>query len=185
MSRVDLRPGSRRYAGRGTATTPLTLKQSRAIPREHARLARRPARPTHQPRRQRNRRALALAQRTPPPSRQRFAPSPAARLPPDPARCSINAAEHEYGGVKTFDGPATGIVVERERLDKFGRPLLGATVKPKLGLSGRNYGRVVYEALKGGLDFTPSYSRRRAVCLVLFAQTREFPCCSKGRIKTA
>jgi ribulose-bisphosphate carboxylase large chain len=56
--------------------------------------------------------------------------------------------------VKTFDGPPTGIVVERERLDKFGRPLLGATVKPKLGLSGRNYGRVVYEALKGGLDFT-------------------------------
>jgi ribulose-bisphosphate carboxylase large chain len=56
--------------------------------------------------------------------------------------------------VKTFMGPATGIVVERERLDKFGRPLLGATVKPKLGLSGRNYGRVVYEALKGGLDFT-------------------------------
>jgi ribulose-bisphosphate carboxylase large chain len=56
--------------------------------------------------------------------------------------------------VKTFDGPPTGIVVERERLDKFGRPLLGATVKPKLGLSGKNYGRVVYEALTGGLDFT-------------------------------
>jgi ribulose-bisphosphate carboxylase large chain len=56
--------------------------------------------------------------------------------------------------VKTFDGPATGIVVERERLDKFGRPLLGATTKPKLGLSGKNYGRVVYEALRGGLDFT-------------------------------
>ncbi len=56
--------------------------------------------------------------------------------------------------VKTFSGPPTGIVVERERLDKFGRPLLGATVKPKLGLSGKNYGRVVYEALKGGLDFT-------------------------------
>ncbi|MBA3256562.1 MAG: ribulose-bisphosphate carboxylase large subunit [Pyrinomonadaceae bacterium] len=56
--------------------------------------------------------------------------------------------------LKTFQGPATGIVVERERLDKFGRPLLGATVKPKLGLSGKNYGRVVYEALKGGLDFT-------------------------------
>ncbi|HKJ61431.1 MAG TPA: ribulose-bisphosphate carboxylase large subunit, partial [Hyphomicrobiales bacterium] len=55
--------------------------------------------------------------------------------------------------VKTFDGPPTGIVVERERLDKFGRPLLGATVKPKLGLSGKNYGRVVYEGLKGGLDF--------------------------------
>jgi ribulose-bisphosphate carboxylase large chain len=56
--------------------------------------------------------------------------------------------------VKTFAGPPTGIVVERERLDKFGRPLLGATVKPKLGLSGKSYGRVVYEALKGGLDFT-------------------------------
>jgi len=56
--------------------------------------------------------------------------------------------------VKTFPGPPTGIVVERERLDKFGRPLLGATTKPKLGLSGRNYGRVVYEALAGGLDFT-------------------------------
>ncbi|MEQ1800677.1 MAG: form I ribulose bisphosphate carboxylase large subunit [Gammaproteobacteria bacterium] len=55
--------------------------------------------------------------------------------------------------VKTFPGPATGIVVERERLDKFGRPLLGATTKPKLGLSGKNYGRVVYEALRGGLDF--------------------------------
>jgi ribulose-bisphosphate carboxylase large chain len=38
-------------------------------------------------------------------------------------------------------------------MDKFGRPLLGATVKPKLGLSGKNYGRVVYEGLKGGLDF--------------------------------
>src|SRR5512139_2419300 len=56
--------------------------------------------------------------------------------------------------VKTFRGPPTGIVVERERLDKFGRPLLGATTKPKLGLSGKNYGLVVYEALKGGLDFT-------------------------------
>src|SRR5947207_3262381 len=56
--------------------------------------------------------------------------------------------------VKTFRGPPTGIIVERERLDKYGRPLLGATVKPKLGLSGRNYGRVVYEALKGSLDFT-------------------------------
>ncbi len=56
--------------------------------------------------------------------------------------------------LKSFDGPPTGIVVERERLDKFGRPLLGATIKPKLGLSGKNYGRVVYEALKGGLDFT-------------------------------
>jgi ribulose-bisphosphate carboxylase large chain len=56
--------------------------------------------------------------------------------------------------VKTFQGAPHGIVMEREYLNKFGRPLLGATVKPKLGLSARNYGRVVYEALKGGLDFT-------------------------------
>jgi ribulose-bisphosphate carboxylase large chain len=56
--------------------------------------------------------------------------------------------------VKTFPGPPHGIVVEREYLDKFGRPLLGATTKPKLGLSAKNYGRVVYEALRGGLDFT-------------------------------
>jgi ribulose-bisphosphate carboxylase large chain len=55
--------------------------------------------------------------------------------------------------VRTFDGPPAGIVVERERLDKFGRPLLGATVKPKLGLSAKNYGRVVLEGLRGGLDF--------------------------------
>jgi ribulose-bisphosphate carboxylase large chain len=54
---------------------------------------------------------------------------------------------------KTFQGPAHGIVMEREYLNKYGRPLLGATTKPKLGLSARNYGRVVYEALKGGLDF--------------------------------
>src|SRR5690349_19842394 len=56
--------------------------------------------------------------------------------------------------VKTFQGPPHGVVMEREYLDKFGRPLLGATTKPKLGLSARNYGRVVYEALRGGLDFT-------------------------------
>ncbi|MGH9279936.1 MAG: RuBisCO large subunit C-terminal-like domain-containing protein, partial [Acidimicrobiales bacterium] len=56
--------------------------------------------------------------------------------------------------LRTFQGPAHGVVMEREYLNKYGRPLLGATVKPKLGLSARNYGRVVYEALKGGLDFT-------------------------------
>jgi ribulose-bisphosphate carboxylase large chain len=56
--------------------------------------------------------------------------------------------------VKTFQGPPHGVVMEREYLNKYGRPLLGATTKPKLGLSARNYGRVVYEALRGGLDFT-------------------------------
>ncbi|MBW6394325.1 form I ribulose bisphosphate carboxylase large subunit [Thermus sp. PS18] len=56
--------------------------------------------------------------------------------------------------LKTFKGAPHGIPVERDMLNKYGRPLLGATVKPKLGLSGKNYGRVVYEALAGGLDFT-------------------------------
>ncbi|MBE3595416.1 MAG: form I ribulose bisphosphate carboxylase large subunit [Hydrogenibacillus sp.] len=55
--------------------------------------------------------------------------------------------------IKTFQGPPHGIVMEREILNKYGRPLLGATTKPKLGLTARNYGRVVYEALRGGLDF--------------------------------
>ena len=55
--------------------------------------------------------------------------------------------------MKTFPGPPNGIQVERD-LNKYGRPLLGCTIKPKLGLSARNYGRAVYEALSGGLDFT-------------------------------
>ena len=67
--------------------------------------------------------------------------------------CRLEDMRLPVAYVKTFRGPPTGIVVERERLDKFGRPLLGATTKPKLGLSGKNYGRVVYEGLKGGLDF--------------------------------
>jgi len=56
--------------------------------------------------------------------------------------------------VKTFQGPPSGIQVERDRLSKYGRPLLGATLKPKLGLSARNYGRACLELLRGGLDFT-------------------------------
>ncbi|KAL4274310.1 hypothetical protein AHAS_AhasUnG0006100 [Arachis hypogaea] len=51
-------------------------------------------------------------------------------------------------------GPPHGIQVERDKLNKYGRPLLGCTIKPKLGLSAKNYGRAVYECLRGGLDFT-------------------------------
>ncbi|THG10007.1 hypothetical protein TEA_024123 [Camellia sinensis var. sinensis] len=56
--------------------------------------------------------------------------------------------------VKTFQGPPHGIQVEKDKLNKYGRPLLGCTIKPKLGLSAKNYGRAVYECLRGGLDFT-------------------------------
>ncbi|KAL5055390.1 hypothetical protein RYX36_036072, partial [Vicia faba] len=56
--------------------------------------------------------------------------------------------------VKTFQGPPHGIQVERDKLNNYGRPLLGCTIKPKLGLSAKNYGRAVYECLCGGLDFT-------------------------------
>ncbi|KAL5580662.1 hypothetical protein UlMin_013104 [Ulmus minor] len=55
---------------------------------------------------------------------------------------------------KTFQGPPHGIQVERDKLNKYDRPLLGCTIKPKLGLSDKNYGRAVYECLRGGLDFT-------------------------------
>ncbi|KAL8223773.1 hypothetical protein R6Q57_019248 [Mikania cordata] len=56
--------------------------------------------------------------------------------------------------VKTFEGPPHGFQVERDKLNKYGRPLLGCTIKPKLGLSAKNYGRSCYECLRGGLDFT-------------------------------
>ncbi|KAF9625833.1 hypothetical protein IFM89_027431, partial [Coptis chinensis] len=45
-------------------------------------------------------------------------------------------------------------MVSKLRLNKYGRPLLGCTIKPKLGLSAKNYDRAVYECLRGGLDFT-------------------------------
>lgn len=56
--------------------------------------------------------------------------------------------------VLTCGGPPNGIQVERDKMNKYGRPMLGCTVKPKLGLSAKNYGRAVYECLRGGLDFT-------------------------------
>ncbi|MFP4132251.1 MAG: form I ribulose bisphosphate carboxylase large subunit [Pseudomonadota bacterium] len=56
--------------------------------------------------------------------------------------------------VTTCNGPPHGIQVERDKMDKYGRPMLGCTIKPKLGLSAKNYGRACYEGLRGGLDFT-------------------------------
>ncbi|NYZ12796.1 form I ribulose bisphosphate carboxylase large subunit [Azospirillum sp. RWY-5-1] len=56
--------------------------------------------------------------------------------------------------VTTCGGPPHGITVERDLMNVYGRPMLGCTIKPKLGLSAKNYGRAVYECLRGGLDFT-------------------------------
>ena len=44
--------------------------------------------------------------------------------------------------------------IPADNLTKYGHSLLGCTIKPKLGLSAKNYGRAVYECLRGGLDFT-------------------------------
>jgi len=56
--------------------------------------------------------------------------------------------------VTTCGGPPHGIQVERDIMNKYGRAMLGCTIKPKLGLSAKNYGRSVFEGLRGGLDFT-------------------------------
>ncbi|MCO5614117.1 hypothetical protein L7F22_068402 [Adiantum nelumboides] len=46
---------------------------------------------------------------------------------------------------KTFIEPLRGIQVERDKLNKYGRPLLGCTIKPKLDLSAKNYGGIMVE----------------------------------------
>lgn len=56
--------------------------------------------------------------------------------------------------IKTFQGALHGITVEQDKLNKYGCPLLGSTINPRLGLSAKNYGRAVYECLPDGLDFT-------------------------------
>jgi len=56
--------------------------------------------------------------------------------------------------IKTFLGLPHDIQVERDKLNKYGHPLLGCTIRLKLGLSAKNYGRAVNECLRGGLDFT-------------------------------
>lgn len=56
--------------------------------------------------------------------------------------------------VKTYPGPNVGIYDERVWANKWGRPLIGGTVKPKLGLSPKAYSTIIYECLMGGLDTT-------------------------------
>ncbi|RPI23753.1 MAG: ribulose-bisphosphate carboxylase large subunit, partial [Chloroflexota bacterium] len=54
----------------------------------------------------------------------------------------------------TFGGPNNGIDVVRAKMQVYHRPLLGGTVKPKLGLSAKAYATIVYESMVGGLDTT-------------------------------
>ncbi|PHT46874.1 Ribulose bisphosphate carboxylase large chain [Capsicum baccatum] len=67
-------------------------------------------------------------------------------IPPEDAWAAVAS--------ESSTGPPHGIQVERDKLNKYGCPLLGYTIKPKLGLSTKNYGGAVYECLRGGLDFT-------------------------------
>ncbi|MCD9643401.1 hypothetical protein HAX54_030850 [Datura stramonium] len=76
-----------------------------------------------------------------------FRVTPQPGVPPEEAGAAV-AAE------SSTEGPPHGIQVERDKLNKYGRPPLGCTIKPKLGLSAKNYGRAVYECFHGGLDFT-------------------------------
>jgi ribulose-bisphosphate carboxylase large chain len=79
--------------------------------------------------------------------------------------------------LKTFQGPPHGIQVERDRLNKYGRPLLGCTIKPKLGLSAKNYGRAVYEC---SARWSRLHQRRREHQLsALPALARSLPVCSR------
>jgi ribulose-bisphosphate carboxylase large chain len=54
---------------------------------------------------------------------------------------------------RTFRGPAFGVRGVRDAMNKHGRPLMSCTIRPLQGLSARQYGRAVYEALVGGTDF--------------------------------
>lgn len=56
--------------------------------------------------------------------------------------------------VKTFPGPRVGLYDERVWSNKWGRPLIGGTVKPKLGLPPKAYATIISECLIGGLDTT-------------------------------
>ncbi|NBV54656.1 MAG: helix-turn-helix domain-containing protein, partial [Proteobacteria bacterium] len=56
--------------------------------------------------------------------------------------------------LRTFSGPMLGLRTVQDRFNKHGRPLLACTIRPMQGLSARMYGRAVYEALMGGMDFT-------------------------------
>lgn len=54
--------------------------------------------------------------------------------------------------VRSFPGPAYGLVGVRERMKIHGRAMSGSTIKPKLGLTPQEHARVCYETWVGGAD---------------------------------
>ncbi|XP_016199841.1 uncharacterized protein LOC107640853 [Arachis ipaensis] len=99
--------------------------------------------------------------------------NPLARPPPVPPKFDpVEVNEHQvrefYKNLQKKDAPiiflrgvtldtsdaALEALLDIPHIPPYGRPLLGCTIKPKLGLSAKNYGRAVYECLRGGLDFT-------------------------------
>lgn len=56
--------------------------------------------------------------------------------------------------LRTYRGPAMGVQGLRDRAQKYGRPLLSATMRPITGLSPRMYAQAVFETLKGGVDIS-------------------------------
>lgn len=54
--------------------------------------------------------------------------------------------------VETFKGPGFGIEGVRDMLGIHDRPLIGGTIKPKLGMSPKHQALVAYESLVGGMD---------------------------------
>ena len=56
--------------------------------------------------------------------------------------------------LRTYLGPGMGVQGLRDRAQKYGRPLLSATMRPITGLSPRMYGQAVFETLKGGVDIS-------------------------------
>ncbi len=56
--------------------------------------------------------------------------------------------------LRTYSGPSFGVQGLRDKTQKYGRPLLSATMRPITGLSPRMFANAVFETLKGGVDIT-------------------------------
>ena len=70
------------------------------------------------------------------------------------ARAAARGLRIPVAYVKTFQGPPNGIQVERDTLNKYGRPLLGARSSRSSGFPRRTTAAPVTSCCVGGLDFT-------------------------------